>query len=361
MIHQVLITINMKILLIIPNSYTLLNTIEKAFVSLGHDTIVVDYKSYFKNWKNTIIRRTGGIPSFIKDRSFIHKQYIKDINSAYLQSVYQHEPEMVFVYNAQYLSFDTAIKIKEKSKLVFFLGDNPFFFHNHPVQELGMFLHADYVFSSDSYISESFRKTGQNNVSEVYFGFDETICYPKTPTKEEIELYSNDVLMIGRLYPNALSSWTYKRLFFYNQFVELDLKIYGHNWRKYKNEFPALLEKVKDLDTYLTFDDINTIASCCKVYPVDTNPGIVNGVHLRVFDCIGTEILPIVEHTKDLKTVFKDVEIPTINDYSNAKSIAQRYIKNQGLNEKLKKELKAFVEENYTPQKAILNILDKSF
>ncbi len=97
------------------------------------------------------------------------------------------------------------------------------------------------------------------------------------------------------------------------------------------------------------------------MYPVEANPGIINGIHLRVFDCIGSDILPLVEHTKDLDTVFKDVEIPIIKNYTDAEKLAIYYIKNDKKREQIKKELKQFVDSNYTPQKAAIEILDKVF
>jgi len=216
-----------------------------------------------------------------------------------------------------------------------------------------MYLNADYVFSCDSYITKSFEKAGQKNVSEIYFGYDPIICYSKKPTQEQRMRYSSDVVMIGRLYPTIISSWTYKRLFFYNQFKNLDLKIYGPGWHKYKEVFPELIQKANNPGHYLSFDEVNTILSCCKLYPVEANPGIINGIHLRVFDCI--------EHTKDLDTVFKDVEIPIIKNYNDAEKLAIYYIKNDKKREQIKKELKQFVDSNYTPQKAAKKILDKVF
>lgn len=351
----------MKILLLIPDGYTLLNTIKSAFENLDHEIQTLNYPSFFNNWQNRIITKTIGLPHTFKNKIKIHERYRQKINSIYLNHVVDNKPDLVFVYNDQYLSYETAKEIRKISKLAFILGDNPFFFHNRPTNELGMYLEADYVFSCDSFITESFKKAGQPNVSEIYFGYDPEICYPKKTTDEQKRKFSSDIVMVGRLYPSILASWTYKRLCFYNQFRKLDLKIYGHGWRKYQQDFPELLNKVTDLDHHLTFDEINTIVSCCKVYPIDANPGIVNGIHLRVFDCIGSEILPIVESTKDLESVFKDVEIPIIRDYSRAEELAKYYIQNDVRREQLKKELKRFVDANYTPQKAVFKIMNKVF
>ena len=351
----------MRIITLIPEAYTLLNTIKQSFEKMNHEVINLNYPSFFKVWQNRLITKTIGLPRTIKNKIIIHDQYRKKINKIYLEHIYDYQPDLVFVYNDQYLSNETAKDTQKLTNLAVILGDNPFFFHNHPLYELGMFLNADYVFSCDSFITESFKKAGQVNVSEIYFGYDPTICYSKQPTQEQRLKYSSDVVMIGRLYPTIISSWTYKRLWFYDQFKNLDLIIYGPGWYKYKEAFPRLIQKVSNPGHYLSFNEVNTILSCCKVYPVEANPGIINGIHLRVFDCIGSDILPLVEHTKDLDTVFKDVEIPIIKNYTDAEKLAIYYIKNDKKREQIKKELKQFVDSNYTPQKAAIEILDKVF
>lgn len=348
----------MKIVTLFPESYSLLSTIQKQFKKLNIEFMNLNYLSFFQNFENRLITKTIGLPKKVRQKMKIHDLYRRKINKKYLDFIYNYKPDMVLVYNDQYLTYETAEEIKKISKLVFLLGDNPFFFGNHPLKELGMYINADFVFSADSFISESFKKAGQKNVTEIYLGYDPEVCYPKQPTPEEREIYQSDVVMIGRLYPNIISSWTYKRLYFYNQFRNLNLKIYGHGWHKYKKVFPELMDKVISLDRYLSFDEINTILSCSKVYPIDTNPGIVNGIHLRVFDCIGSEILPIVEYTKDLEKVFKEVEIPMIKDYSQAEKIARCYIENDEKRERVKHELKEFIDSYYTPEQAIKKIIE---
>jgi len=347
----------MRILLIVPENYTLLNTIYYSLIQMGHSVKNLNYLSFFTHFQNRMITKTIGLPYKIKKKIKIHEYYRNKINRIYLENVYQMKPDLVLVYNDQYLDYNTAKKIKQFSKLAFILGDNPYYLHYRDLMDLGMYLEADYVFSCDSFITESLKKAGQQNATEVYLGYDPKVCYPKNPTPEEQEKFGSDIVMIGRLYSTIIPSWTYKRLWFYNQFRNLNIKIFGHGWRKYEKEFPELLRKVIDLNHHLSFDEVNTIVSCSKVYPIDANPGIIHGIHLRVFDCIGQEILPIPEYTKDLASVFKEIEMPMIKDFSEAEKIAKYYIEHDEKREKIKKELKQFVDENYTPRKAVEKIL----
>ncbi|GAJ18159.1 unnamed protein product, partial [marine sediment metagenome] len=95
--------------------------------------------------------------------------------------------------------------------------------------------------------------------------------------------------------------------------------------------------------------------------PVDANPGLVNGIHIRVFDCIGSGIFPLVEYQKDLDIVFKNVELPVIKNYKDAEKTAKYYIINDEKREKINIELKQYVDSHFTPEKAALSILDKVF
>jgi len=351
----------LQILLLMPEGYTLLKTIQSSLQELGHTTEHLNYLSFFKRYQNRLITKTIGLPHKVRNMMKIHEIYRQKINRIYLEQVYHLKPDLVLVYNDQYLTYQTAREIKKLTKLAFILGDNPFFFHNHPLTNLGMYLEADYVFSCDSFITESFKRAGQPNVTEIYLGYDPKVCYPKQPTEEEKQKYGSDVVMVGRLYPIIIASWTYKRLWFYHQFRHLNLKIFGHGWRKYQQQFPELISKVIDLNRHLTFDEINTIVSCSKIYPVDANPGIINGIHLRVFECIGQEILPLPEYTKDLERIFIEVELPLIRNYMEAEKIAKYYIDNDERRDRVKKELKQFVDEYYTPRKAVQKMLSYVF
>lgn len=351
----------MKILTIIPESYTLQRTLMHSFEQLTHEVINLDYRTFFRPYQNRVITKTIGLPNTIKKRIKIHEFYRATINQKYLENIYKYQPDLIVVYNDQYLTFETSKEIRNLCKLSFILGDNPFFYLNHPLNELGMYLSADYVFSADSFITESFRKAGQPNAAELYLGYDSSICYPKQPNEEELKTYSSDIVMIGRLYPTLISTWTYKRLHFYNQFISLNMTIYGHGWNKYRKEFPDLIKLTQELNHYLTFDEVNTILSCCKVYPIDANPGIINGIHLRVFDCIGSEILPIAESTRDLIQIFSEVELPVIYEYSEAEKVVKYYTENNDRRERIIKELKQFIDTNYTPINGVQRILDKVF
>ena len=75
--------------------------------------------------------------------------------------------------------------------------------------------------------------------------------------------------------------------------LDLDLKIYGMGWEMWFDYFPKLEEKYVELKKPLSFEEVNIITNCGKIYPIDANPGLLNGIHIRIFDTIGSGILPI--------------------------------------------------------------------
>ena len=88
---------------------------------------------------------------------------------------------------------------------------------------------------------------------------------------------------------------------------------------------------------------------CAKVYPVDANPAVLNGIHLRMFDCIAMGVLPLVEYRKDLDTFFKEVNLPLIKNYQDAEGLAKKFISNDSLREKTLKELFDYTRVRFSP------------
>ena len=142
----------------------------------------------------------------------------------------------------------------------------------------------------------------------------------------------------------------------------MDLKIYGtHQWRRWLSVFPELRKLFVLLSKPLGPEQVNNISNCCKLYPVDANPGLLHGLHARIFDCIGSGILPLVEYRKDLDRVFKTMDIPRIYNYNEANELARYYLENENKREELLKQLRQYVSENFLPEYAIKRMLERIF
>lgn len=294
-------------------------SLSSGFNDLGHTVKLIDYRDFFPNWRNRLVEKTGGLPKrFIK---YWAEPYLTDINEQYVKVVKGEKPDLVIVYNDQLLLPDTAKEIKKYCPLFNYLGDNPFYIDNRPFN-IATLLEADHIFSPDSFWIEQLRQMGAHNISLLLLGNDKELNYPLNPSDEDRRKYGSDLLMIGRTYRN---SWGYKRALFYSKFADIDIKIYGKGWEQWFDYFPELKTKYYPLDKPLTFEMVNLLSNCCKIYPIDANPGLIYGLHIRIFDAIGSGILPLPEHRKDIDTIFKGVDLPVIYYYDEAKKKAQYY------------------------------------
>ncbi|MCX6267605.1 MAG: glycosyltransferase [Bacteroidetes bacterium] len=86
-----------------------------------------------------------------------------------------------------------------------------------------------------------------------------------------------------------------------------------------------------------------------------------NGIHLRVFECIGSGVLPVPEWTNDLDTFFNKM-VPSIKNYHEADEIARYYLEHEPERLELIGKLQKHLTNNYLPghfvgrMKSILNL-----
>ncbi len=348
----------MKVIILISYYYTLKDIFYEGFYKLGHEVKIVPFESLRANWKNKFEVKFSGFPYKIK--RIWEEPFIKEINKKYLEIIKEYKPDLVFVYNDQKLLPETVKEIKKTSKVCFFLGDNPYYNFTNP-HNLALLHEADYIASPDTGWIEQLKLIGINNIHFHVFGYNPSVNYKKNISNSDQEKFASDLVFIGRTYRH---SWGYKRSLFLNQFIDFDFKIYTHYdvyWKKWLKYFPDLTKKIIFLKSPLSNEQVNTIYNCCKICPIDANPGLINGMHIRIFDCIGSEILPLPEYRTDIVRVFKDVEIPIIQEYKHARDLAMEYLNNEEKRIYTVKELKKYVDSNYSPSKCIKNLVDSIF
>jgi hypothetical protein len=346
----------MKVLLFIPEKYTIAGTLIQGFTALGYEVISIDYREYYAEWVSKIKRRTSKLNNKLKEN--IDDLYIKKINNKHLEKYLSHDPvDIVLIYNHELFLPETIRKIKHRSKVIFYLADSPYYSPGNDYS-LTILKDADLIASPDTFWNKQISSLGFKNVIFSILGYDKVKNYKYKPTKEEYGKYSNDVVFIGT---NYKSSWGYKRAHFLNQFSDLDLKIYAHgpSWKTWRNQFPVLEKSIEFRTGRMSYVELNTILNCCKIYPVDANPGLLNGLHIRIFDCIASGILPVIEYREDLNTVFNGLEIPVIKNYKYAKRIANYYLKDENKRVNVIKSLKEFIEDKYSPEKSIKHLISK--
>ena len=85
---------------------------------------------------------------------------------------------------------------------------------------------------------------------------------------------------------------------------------------------------------------------------------MINGVHWRIFECIGSGILPLAEYRKDVKEIFGKEGLPIITNYKMAPDLAAYYLRNDNERKDIMAELRNFEEANYSPAQSIGRFLD---
>lgn len=345
----------MKVLLLCPSFYTLHRTLQSGFEKLGLEVHHHDYRHFLKSWQAKTNVQIFRLPYSYRKRW--DNYYFAAINQKH-REVFEHTaPDLVFIYNSEGLLPDTIAYFRSrKAKILFIMGDSPYYTFTNPYY-LHLLFQSDMIVSPDSMWAEQLQLLGIKRVAVDFPGFSEQLSRYRNPTDEERHKYNFDVLFMGTGYPDV---WGYKRTLYVSRFASLSLKAFGtKHWIKWMEFFPELKPKFHLLTSRISDEELVVMSKCAKVYPVDANPGLLNGVHLRIFDCIASGILPIAEYRKDQEMMFDEVELPIIRDYDNAEQLALKYITNDDLRERTLRELHDFVFMKYSSSVALKRILSQ--
>lgn len=345
----------MKILLLSPSFYTLDKTIKNGFEKLSHIVFHYDYRKELKNWQLQVNTQIFRLP--LKYREKWESHYFPLINKKHLEIFDKEKPDIVFIYNNEALLPKTIEYFKsQKARIIFIMGDSPYYTPTNKYY-MHLFFYADLIISPDSMWAEQLQLLGIKNVIVDFPGFDDSFLNFREPSNKERMKYNFDVLFVGTGYVDA---WGYKRTLFASKFAELNLKVLGtKHWLKWLEFFPELRPKFELQKNRIGIEQLIIMSKCAKVYPVDANPAILNGVHLRVFDCIAHGVLPLVEYRKDHDAFFKGVEIPFIKNYNDAKQVAVKYIHSDQGREKLLKELQNYCCDKFSADVVLRRILNE--
>ena len=347
----------MKVLIFITKGYSIGFTFKDGFEKAGWEAEILDYTSFFPAAENTLFEKLSGLPRLFQRQWYT--SFIRRINENYVKYVKQKKPELILIYNHQFFSPETLGSIKEISRIVFYLGDSPLLSQTFDLN-LKILEYGDYIISPDSYWVEQLKIIGIKNIYFELIGFNENIFFPFNPSPEELEKYKSEITYIGVSYNNSSG---YKRILFLSKFARFDLKIFASgikSWEKWLVYFPELKSKIIPYDNHdQKFN--NLIQNCSKIYPIDANHVLINGVHVRILDCIGSGILPLVEYRKDVTSVFKGTGLPVIDNYNSSESLASFYLKNENLRLELVDSLRNFILKNYPIKVLIQKIQNRLF
>lgn len=334
-----------RALLICPAQYSLGNSLREILSCLAGEVKVTDIRSAISGSKMKLNSQMFRLPHYIRQRW--EKYFLEYVNNMILRQVDEFNPDIVLIYNSQYLVPETCRSIRTRSRLIFFMGDSPFFTPQNNYY-LSCLAHADLILSPDSYWMQQVVTLGLEKT--IYFmpGVDKSSYFIINPSENRDVEEQTEILYVGSCY---LNSWGFKKAMLMSNFTRFNFKLYGNSaWTRWFGFFPEL-EKVFSLSGFIPQERLNRMFNKASVIPVDGNPGIINGVHLRMFEALAAGALPLIEYRTDVDgLLFRDFEheLPIIRDYRNAREMASYYLKNEKDRSELVSLMGAFLEKEYS-------------
>lgn len=342
----------MKALLFVPKIYSIAEMLKCGFKENGCEAKIVDILDIMPRILNNIYVKTAGLPDKIVGKW--KRNYYSKLNNNYILEYKKYEPDIVLIYNNQFVYPDTLKFFKRNSKIAFFLGDNPLFSATFKYN-LEILKYSDYTICPDSYWRDQLISIGVDSAVLDYIGYDRKIFYKVEKVPNAVfEKFKSDALFIGNGYNGARG---YKRSAFYNAISIDSFKLFGNSvWLKTIDDFPELKKHFYLLLNRISNEELNYAINSTKVFPVEQNSGIINGIHMRIFESIGSGVLPIAEWRIDLDNIFGP-NLPVIKKYSSINDIIKYYIKNENERIETTKYLQKIVENDYQPEKMIQRLI----
>ncbi len=336
-----------KSLLLCPQRYSLFNSFTQMLRVISDDVVGLDIRTRISPKELKMNSQIFRLPHAL--RAKWEFRFLKKANKIILDEFEKQQPDLVFIYNSEFLLPETCQSIKKKAKLIFFLGDSPFYTPTNNYY-LSLLQHADLILSPDTFWLEQLNMTGIMKTCFFLPSIDHSSYFQLKAEQIGKEIHETDILYVGNSY---LDSWGYKKALLMNNFVDFNFELYGSSgWERWFKYFPDLKKKYTYCD-HIQTEKLNKMFNKARIIPVDGNPGIINGIHIRVMEALGSGALPLIEYRKDVENIiFKGFgsELPLIRNYSKAEDAARYYLNNEIERKDLHLKMKDFISKKYSPE-----------
>jgi len=337
----------MRTLLLLPDKYSFSKSIEAALNIAGAQCRYLDYRSVISNPEKRFNTQIFRFPDSLRRKW--ESYYLRKINRWYIEQFEKEQPELVFVYNNEMLLPETMKWLNQKKiKTAFYLGDNPLYTTTSRYN-LAILQYADAVFVPDSYWLMQLRRIGLPNVQMLLPSIPDHSYFPVPgiPSSEFEEL-KTDVLYVGMNYND---SWGYKKAKFLSFFTGFDLRIYGNKaWKRWFIFFPELENHFIERNNLIPLGRLNKMYNLAKIVPVDGNPGIMNGIHIRVIEALAAGTLPLMEWNRDMDEIFKGItDLPAVKDYRQIPETTKYFLNNESVRLKMVEHMIAAYRSKNNP------------
>jgi len=336
-----------RILLLCAERYSLYNSLTSILELMSEDVKGYDVRNSLGPFSLKVQSQSFRFP--YKIRNTLEKNLLRKANGGLLNEIRTYKPDVVFVYNSEYLVPETCAEIKKAAKLIFFMGDSPFFTPLNPYY-LPCLNYADLILCPDTFWISQLNMLGIRQTAYFLPGIDTGSYYPLDDAPADKSISSNDLIYSGSCYNN---SWGYKKALLMSRFAGMNFRIYGNkSWKRWFEFFPELSSHFIESD-YIPTERLNRMFNRARIMPVDGNPAILHGFHLRLFEALGSAVLPLTEYRQDIENiVFEEcaTKPPLIRDYSDARQLAEYYLGDEAGRKSTITSLREFVLQKYSPQ-----------
>lgn len=333
-----------KSLLLCPGRNSFFGALNGILEEISHDVRGYDINANISGTDSLIQSQSLKMPYFLRTRW--EKNFQGRLNRELLGLITDYKPDLVMVYNSEFLLPETCKEIKKRSKLVFFMADCPFYTpqNNFYLADLS---YADLILSPDTFWIKQLNTVGLPDTLYFVPGPDNSYFRRLKDDADVSDVSATDILYVGSSYYN---SWGYKKALLMSKFVDFDFHLYGNAmWKRWFSFFPELATKYSEAG-YIETDILNRMFNMTKLMPVDGNPGILNGFHLRVLEALNTGALPLIEEREDIEgSLFKgcSARVPLIKNYNKAGEVASYYLSNEKERKETVETLLNFIQARY--------------
>jgi len=335
-----------KSLILCPGRVSVVKLLSAVLSRFSGEVRTYDVKSALGSnrlFVNTQMRRMSyGV------RSRWDRYFLRQANDLIMSEIEAYSPDLVLVYNSEYLVPEVCARIRKKAKLVFFISDSPFYTPQNDYY-LACLSHADLILVPDTFWLAQLNTVGLDRTLYFIPGIEEDIYHKLAPGVAQGE-EETDILYVGTSYKN---SWGYRKAMLMSRFTDFRLRVYGNDaWERWFQFFPEL-EGAFRLAGFIPSERLNMMFNRTKLIPVDGNPSILNGAHLRLMEALAAGTLPLIEYRKDVEDeIFRDsgIDLPLIRSYNEAREVASEWLENDRHRIETAEAMRNFVLEKYSAE-----------
>ncbi len=315
----------MKVLFSIPKAYGFHKSFEENFQQLGGEVYSVNYFDFLSSWELKLDAQAFRYPYRLRKKW--KNYFLKKVNATYLQEYDRIKPDIVLIYNGGMFLPETLEYFKKRSKVAFFLGDCPYY-TQQGTEFISVLYQADAIYTYDTFWIEQLRKIGIKDIHFFYPHISTEHHHKKQLSAESYERLKSEVLYVGHNYKN---NWGFKKAKFLSYFTDFEFQLHGNaSWRRWFEFFPELDTAFREQVGYISVESLNEMYNATKIAPIDANPGLLNAIHWRIQEVLGSGTLPLLEWQKGVDEIFGEgAEVPAVKCFDEIKEMVAYYLENE--------------------------------